>query len=603
MALKRILQCFLLTFCLLCIDNTSAQDISLYSQFNGRYDFIFVGNTLNPQENSFMIVPQVLTSSAAQLPLSSGDSIFKAYLYWAGCGAGDFTVSLNEATIAAERTFYYERYRNGNLNQYFSAFADVTTLVQSTGAGLYTLSDLDISDVLAYYHNQGGRTNFAGWSLLLIIENDDLPLNQINIYDGLQAVPDEINIQLDNLNVVDKIGAKLGFIAWEGDSNNAENERLKINGSALSNALNPPDNAFNGTNTFTNSYELYNMDLDVYDIQDFITIATDTINISLTSDQDLVLINALVSKLNNQLPDATITIDSVVTSCGSRQIMATYTVYNSNSTDFLPSNVPIRIFANDIFVAATTTTQPLQIGEQITNEIMLTIPDSVPLQFELKFIVDQNASGNGIIVELDETNNISTQNVEIPPLPEFNDLATVFSCNLSFGSGIFDFSDYSETVKTDPQHSIAFFNSLNDAENNINPIYNTANFSTTFSPTTIYVRITDAFGCFSITTFNLETRNCPPTIYNYISANDDGANDTFFIKGLRDIFLDFKLEIYNRWGQLLWKGDQNTPDWNGRTTVKTVSGEIVPDGTYFYILYLNDVDYPAPLSGYLYFKR
>lgn len=201
-----------------------------------------------------MIVPQVLTSSAAQLPLSSGDSIFKAYLYWAGCGAGDFTVSLNEATIAAERTFYYERYRNGNLNQYFSAFADVTTLVQSTGAGLYTLSDLDISDVLAYYHNQGGRTNFAGWSLLLIIENDDLPLNQINIYDGLQAVPDEINIQLDNLNVVDKIGAKLGFIAWEGDSNIAENERLKINGSALSNALNPPDNAFNGTNTFTNSY-------------------------------------------------------------------------------------------------------------------------------------------------------------------------------------------------------------------------------------------------------------------------------------------------------------------------------------------------------------
>jgi hypothetical protein len=37
-------------------------------------------------------------------------------------------------------------------------------------------------------------------------------------------------------------------------------------------SLNPVDNAFNGTNSFTGSTSLYNMDLDVYTIQNNINI-------------------------------------------------------------------------------------------------------------------------------------------------------------------------------------------------------------------------------------------------------------------------------------------------------------------------------------------
>lgn len=32
--------------------NLFAQDISLYTQVNGRYDFTFVGNTMNTAENN-----------------------------------------------------------------------------------------------------------------------------------------------------------------------------------------------------------------------------------------------------------------------------------------------------------------------------------------------------------------------------------------------------------------------------------------------------------------------------------------------------------------------------------------------------------------------
>jgi hypothetical protein len=64
------------------------------------------------------------------------------------------------------------------------------------------------------------------------------------------------------------------------------------------------DNAFNGTNSFTGS-TLYNMDLDVYNIQNN-NIGDTSAQIQLTSGQDFVMINAIVTKLNSQLPDATL---------------------------------------------------------------------------------------------------------------------------------------------------------------------------------------------------------------------------------------------------------------------------------------------------------
>jgi gliding motility-associated-like protein len=100
----------------------------------------------------------------------------------------------------------------------------------------------------------------------------------------------------------------------------------------------------------------------------------------------------------------------------------------------------------------------------------------------------------------------------------------------------------------------------------------------------------------------LTTKNCPPTVYNFVSANNDTVNDTFYIKGLRNIFVNFNLEIYNRWGILIWNGNNNTEDWDGYVK-NGVSNQQATDGTYFYILNLNDVDYPNPLTGFLFINR
>ena len=45
----------------------NAQDIMLHEQINGRYDFTFIGNTLNSAENNPTFGYITSTSSAAQL--------------------------------------------------------------------------------------------------------------------------------------------------------------------------------------------------------------------------------------------------------------------------------------------------------------------------------------------------------------------------------------------------------------------------------------------------------------------------------------------------------------------------------------------------------
>ncbi|MBF6608683.1 MAG: gliding motility-associated C-terminal domain-containing protein, partial [Flavobacterium sp.] len=314
---------FLVLF-LLCISQIQAQDVSLYQQFNGRYDFLFFGNTMNPMENHIMPTPEIFTSSSAGFTLNDGDIIHRAFLYWAGCGMGDFEVELNSQPLVAERTFHHQRMWQTLTMDYFSAFYDVTPILQNTGAGTYTLSELDAPGVFPHYFYN--KTNFAGWAVIVIVENPDFPLNQLNLYDGMQAVPDELTITLNSLNVIDNVGAKIGFLAWEGDKNIASGETLSLNGQPLSNPpLNPENNAFNGTNSFTGSDELYNMDLDVYDIQDYISITDSVATIRLTSGQDVVMINAIVTKLNSQLPDATISIDSVALQCSSRILTVDFT--------------------------------------------------------------------------------------------------------------------------------------------------------------------------------------------------------------------------------------------------------------------------------------
>ena len=64
-------------------------------------------------------------------------------------------------------------------------------------------------------------------------------------------------------------------------------------------------------------------------------------------------------------------------------------------------------------------------------------------------------------------------------------------------------------------------------------------------------------------------------IPNSFTPNGDGINDHFGIYG--EGIRDFTMNIYNRWGQLIFESNSLNDKWNG-----TYDGALVPNGTYVY---------------------
>lgn len=577
----------------------NGQNVSLYNQFNGRYDFKFIGNTLNTTENGFGSPCTINTSSSTNLTLQPGDLITNAYLYWAGSGTGDFNVTLNGQAITSQRQFSIIQSNSGL--PFFSAFADITSQIISTGPGNYTLSDLDLTAVIPNYCPNA--TNFGGWAIIIVYQNAALPLNQLNIYDGLQAVPTQIDITLNNLNVIDNQDAKIGFLAWEGDRNIAVNETLRINGNIISNPpLNPADNAFNGTNSETGSSSLYNMDLDVYNIQNNIAIGDTYATIQLTSGQDFVMINAIVTKLNSQLPDATVSIDQYTQSCNSNQYVVNFTVRNFNATEILPAGTFLTFYADGVVAGQFITPNPIAINASESFTTTITTPSGLSTPFQLEVKVDDN-QGIATVTELLETNN--TDIITITPWvsPLIKTPENIVVCNEGNGKGTFDFSNYVTSFLQNPTDVVSYFETEQEALQNNNAIVNTSNYVVLTTPKTIYIRIENEH-CHTISHFDLQTKPCPPVVYNHFTPNEDGFNDGFYIDGLRDIFKNFKLEIYNRWGTLVWTGDNNTPDWDGYANKGILfSKKQLPAGTYYYILYLNEPEFEKPMTGWVFLNK
>jgi gliding motility-associated-like protein len=64
-------------------------------------------------------------------------------------------------------------------------------------------------------------------------------------------------------------------------------------------------------------------------------------------------------------------------------------------------------------------------------------------------------------------------------------------------------------------------------------------------------------------------------IPNTFTPNGDGMNDTFGVAG--EAIKDFQMQIFNRWGQLIYETDNANDRWDG-----THNGQKVQMGTYVY---------------------
>jgi len=522
--------------------------LELRAQFNGQYDYKIIGNTLNELDNKVPGPCEMLTQSSASLNLSTGQTVEAAYLYWSGIGDGTFDpiVELNGNNITADEINVVDPQQGGNA-LYYGSFKNITNLVDQQGNGIYNFSDLELNPIIGNYCSTGQY--YAGWSILVIYKDTSLPTQQVNIYDGLASVYGQVgantttaSINLESLNVVSTQNARMGFLAWNGSPNSFFNESISFNGNLLSDPpLNPIDNPFNGTNSYTGANDLYNMDLDVFDISNFIQVGDTDGNITFTSTLDRLIQN-VVTVTRSELPDATVDLNDIsnIDACDDRNITLEVSVNNPDSSKELPANTPVSVYVLDqnddeVFLNTFFTQNIIPVDGLETLLLDISIPDSIPENTSLILKVNTLQDGSNPINESNLLNNSFTTSFNIAQQPLVNNAPNSLSVcgNISTGESIdLTQNNLSSLGLSNPSDlNIQYFTSDSDAQNATNPISDAANFSLATDPQSIFIRIenAEAPACFTVDNFSVSYEDTPEIqqTINLHQCQQDNTTITF----------------------------------------------------------------------------
>lgn len=177
-----------------------------------------------------------VNSSSATFVMPNNSTVLWAGLYWSAySGANDNgvsndprakvklktpgsttyqTVNAQGCTVAAPTRCWFATNANNANNQYaYQGFADVTTLVASSGGGTFT-----VADIVA---NIGGTNRYGGWSMVIAYRNPSLQPRNIAVFDGFLAINNTTaqNITLNGFLTPPSgpVDTKLGVVGWEGD--------------------------------------------------------------------------------------------------------------------------------------------------------------------------------------------------------------------------------------------------------------------------------------------------------------------------------------------------------------------------------------------------
>ena len=85
-----------------------------------------------------------------------------------------------------------------------------------------------------------------------------------------------------------------------------------------------------------------------------------------------------------------------------------------------------------------------------------------------------------------------------------------------------------------------------------------------------------------------------------ITPNGDQWNENFEISGVDSCGFAYDIQIFNRWGAIIYKTNNYQNNWNGTAHNSSVGGaDKVPSGTYYYIINVRNSGF-KPLTGYFY---
>jgi gliding motility-associated-like protein len=125
--------------------------------------------------------------------------------------------------------------------------------------------------------------------------------------------------------------------------------------------------------------------------------------------------------------------------------------------------------------------------------------------------------------------------------------------------------------------------------NNYNSYVWSTGATTKILPVTNYgtynLKVTDANNCFATESIIVKRANCTSLVWpNAFSPNGDGNNDVFKPR-VNEPVTNYTLQIWNRWGQLIFTSNNPSQGWDG-----TINGTKQPIGTYIYTTSYTDLD-------------
>ncbi len=263
--------------------------------------------------------------STSMLVLPAGAVVTYARLYWSASfsGPADTAAILERpgtgtdafsTTVTADQSFTAT---SATAVSYYQSTADVTALVQAHGVGAYRVGDVSAMPLL----NLNNDTVYAAWAMVVLYTLTTDPPRNLTIFDGLDLINSTGPSVTDTLSgfVVPNAGfdAKLGAVAYEGDDQ-LPGDSLSWNGVALSDALNPANNFFNGTRSrlgvaVSNPGDLPQLtggarsmsgiDLDVVDLTARVSQGQTSATITASTAQDFYLLGLFVTSISTYKPD------------------------------------------------------------------------------------------------------------------------------------------------------------------------------------------------------------------------------------------------------------------------------------------------------------
>ncbi|MEU6309902.1 DUF3344 domain-containing protein [Streptomyces sp. NPDC047014] len=248
--------------------------------------------------------PDTYNSTRAELKVPRGAKVSYARLYWGGnLRVGEQKPPEdNGRVLVAEPGGAYKEvladtvigHRTDAGSDAYQASADVTPLVRRGGAGMWTVSQLNI----AMGHSDVGA--WGGWTLVVAYEHPQEPLRRISLWDGFERLAARAGdgvVDVQGLDAPAGAAGRVGLVAYDGDRGTLGDSLTVTADSGRRVSLSDEENPFNdvmnstiteiGGQSFVRQPEHMNnlgYDADVFDLSPVLSGGAQSLNFRFTGE-------------------------------------------------------------------------------------------------------------------------------------------------------------------------------------------------------------------------------------------------------------------------------------------------------------------------------